>query len=123
MLDTLQRALDCSELEACSIHQWQPTLRRVTIRTVLLRLPQPVVAYLTADGPLFLPDDSDAEDEAGDGATGGADEAESTETPPAEHAIESDDAASRSSPELRTLCADIDAAIQRCAYRVEAHTM
>jgi len=63
------------DMDACSIHRWQPELRRVTIKTVILPLPAEFVNYLLADG-VFLPPvlgGPDGEEEGEDGSDGSGD--------------------------------------------------
>ena len=105
-----------SDLDACSIHEWLPTLKRVTIKTILIRLPPPIIAYLTTDAPFFLPagSDSDDDDRYGNDSPGVGTlsrEAKSADSPPSTHEIEPP----RCTHEMRALCADIDAAIHKCA--------
>jgi len=47
------------ELLDCMISRWYAVFQRVTFKTVLLPLPQPVLDWLVADG-LHLPEDSQA---------------------------------------------------------------
>ena len=116
-------ALVHAELDACSIHKWQPPLRRVTIKTLLIPLLPSVVAYLTADEALFLPDDSESDDSGfGDAdiaahSSGGRVECEagSPDEAAAEDAGLHVGSALHADPQLRTLCLDVDAAIQKCA--------
>ena len=47
------------ELLDCQIANWYPRFQRVTFKTVILPLPQPVLDWLVSDG-LHLPADSQA---------------------------------------------------------------
>ena len=47
------------ELLDCQIANWYPRFQRVTFKTVILPLPQPVLHWLVSDG-LHLPADSQA---------------------------------------------------------------
>jgi hypothetical protein len=66
MADTGPRAVDPGELQACSIDVWYPTLRRVSIKSEIIPLPDDFVRYLLEDSEgIFLPPASGQDESAG----------------------------------------------------------
>ena len=47
------------EVESCSFEQWYPEFSKVTFKSRILPLPQPVVDYLRSDGGIVLPVECD----------------------------------------------------------------
>uniref|UniRef100_A0A0C9QQW9 TSA: Wollemia nobilis Ref_Wollemi_Transcript_13542_1689 transcribed RNA sequence n=1 Tax=Wollemia nobilis TaxID=56998 RepID=A0A0C9QQW9_9CONI len=51
-----------SEILACQIQEWYPSFNSVSLKTIVIPLPEPFIEYLLDDGGLFLPKTASDED-------------------------------------------------------------